>query len=51
MAGFGFDNNADVLSITPGLMSRYITAATKISRLAIGSPENRPIRQVYKGRV
>jgi mono/diheme cytochrome c family protein len=40
MAGFGFDNNADVLAITPGLMSRYISAATKISRLAIGSPEN-----------
>ena len=35
MAGFGFDNNADVLSITPGLMARYISAATKISRLAI----------------
>jgi mono/diheme cytochrome c family protein len=48
MAGFGFDNNADVLAITPGLMSRYISAATKISRLAIGSPENRPIMQVYK---
>ncbi len=32
MAGFGFDNNADVLSITPALMTRYIAAATKISR-------------------
>ena len=32
MAGFGFDNNADVLSITPALMARYIAAATKISR-------------------
>ena len=48
MAGFGFDNNADVLSITPVLMSRYISAATKISRAAIGSPDNRPIMQVYK---
>ena len=48
MAGFGFDNNADVLSITPGLMSRYITAATKISRLAVASPDNRSITQVYK---
>jgi len=48
MAGFGFDNNADVLAITPGLMSRYISAATKISRLAVGSPDNRPIVQVYK---
>ena len=47
MAGFGFDNNADVLSMTPGLMARYIAAATKISRAAIGSPDNRPARQVY----
>jgi Protein of unknown function (DUF1592)/Protein of unknown function (DUF1588)/Protein of unknown function (DUF1595)/Protein of unknown function (DUF1587)/Protein of unknown function (DUF1585) len=48
MAGFGFDNNADVLSITPGLMSRYITAATKISRLAVASADNRTSTQVYK---
>ena len=48
MAGFGFDNNADVLSITPALMGRYIAAATKISRVAVGSPDNRPVMQVYK---
>jgi mono/diheme cytochrome c family protein len=48
MAGFGFDNNADVLSITPSLMSRYITAATKISRVAVASPENRPGTRIYK---
>jgi mono/diheme cytochrome c family protein len=48
MAGFGFDNNADVLSMTPSLMSRYIAAATKISRLAVASPDNRPITQVYR---
>ena len=47
MAGFGFDNNADVLSMTPALMARYTAAATKISRAAVGSPDNRPIRQVY----
>jgi hypothetical protein len=48
MAGFGFDNNADVLAITPGLMARYMSAATKIGRLAVASPDNRPIMQVYK---
>src|SRR5262249_40779522 len=48
MAGFGFDNNADVLSITPALMARYITAATKISRLAVASPDNRNATSVYK---
>ena len=47
MAGFGFDNNADVLSITPGLMARYIAAATKISRAAVGSPDTRPVMQLY----
>jgi len=47
MAGFGFDNNADVLSITPALMARYSAAATKISRAAVGSVDNRPIQQVY----
>jgi hypothetical protein len=46
--GLGFDNNADVLSVTPGLMARYLTAATKISRLAVGDTSIRPIAQVYR---
>jgi hypothetical protein len=46
-SAFGFDNNAEVLSITPGLMGRYMSAATKISRLALASPDNRPMMQVY----
>jgi mono/diheme cytochrome c family protein len=48
MAGFGFDNNADVLSITPALMARYITAATKISRVAMATPDNRAATNRYK---
>jgi mono/diheme cytochrome c family protein len=48
MAGFGFDNNADVLAMTPALMDRYITAATKVSRLAVGTRENRPSTEVYR---
>jgi mono/diheme cytochrome c family protein len=48
MAGFGFDNNADALTITPGLMARYMSAATKISRMAVGSASNRPATKVYK---
>src|SRR4029453_2535181 len=43
--GLGFDNNADVLSVTPGLMARYLTAATKVSRLAVGDTAIRPISQ------
>jgi cytochrome c5 len=48
MAGFGFDNNADVLSMTPALMERYMTAATKVSRLAVGTRENRVTIQSYR---
>ena len=47
MAGFGFDNNADVLAMTPALADRYITAATKVSRLAVGTLENRPAIRTY----
>ena len=35
-SGFGFDNNADVLTMSPALLERYMAAASKISRLAIG---------------
>ena len=34
----GFDNIANVLSVSPALMQAYISAAGKISRLAIGDP-------------
>ena len=32
----GFDNNADVLTVSPALTARYMSAARKISRLAVG---------------
>jgi len=32
----GFDNNSDVLTVSPALTARYLSAARKISRLAIG---------------
>ena len=35
-SGGGFDNIADVLSISPLLLERYLLAARKVSRLAIG---------------
>ena len=35
---FGFDNNAGALSLSPSLFERYVSAARKISRLAIGEP-------------
>ncbi|MFN0104689.1 MAG: DUF1592 domain-containing protein [Bryobacteraceae bacterium] len=34
-SGYGFDNIGDVLSLSPVLMEKYLSAAEKISRLAI----------------
>ncbi len=34
-SGYGFDNNGDVLSLSPLLMEKYMTAAETISRLAV----------------
>ena len=35
----GFDNIADLLFVSPATMERYLDAARKISRLALGDPE------------
>ncbi len=35
-SGYGFDNIAAVLSVSPILLQRYLSAAKKISRVAIG---------------
>lgn len=34
-SGYGFDNNGDVLSLSPLLMEKYLTAAEKVARTAI----------------
>ena len=34
----GFSTNADALSIQPALLDRYLSAASKIARLAVGDP-------------
>jgi mono/diheme cytochrome c family protein len=36
-AGYGFDNIADVLSLPPVLMEKYMNAAGKVSRIAVGN--------------
>ena len=37
-ASFGFDNIAEVLSVSPTLLERYMRAARRISQLAVGDP-------------
>ncbi len=47
-SGFGFDNIGDVLSISPALLDRYMSTGRKISRLAIGDANIRPVSTFYK---
>jgi Protein of unknown function (DUF1592)/Protein of unknown function (DUF1588)/Protein of unknown function (DUF1585)/Protein of unknown function (DUF1587)/Protein of unknown function (DUF1595)/Cytochrome C oxidase, cbb3-type, subunit III len=35
---FGFENNAEALSMPPALLDRYVSAAASIARLAVGDP-------------
>ena len=46
-SGYGFDNIADVLSLSPVLLDRYMVAAEKISRLVLGNPSIRPAVETY----
>jgi Protein of unknown function (DUF1592)/Protein of unknown function (DUF1588)/Protein of unknown function (DUF1587)/Protein of unknown function (DUF1595)/Protein of unknown function (DUF1585) len=41
-SGYGFDNIADVLSLSPALMEKYLAAAEKIARVAIIPPTPPP---------
>ena len=44
----GFDNMSEALTVTPTLMDAYVRAAGKISRLAVGDPEMKPIVDTYR---
>ena len=37
-AAFGFDNIGEMLTVSPDLLDRYLSAANKITRLAVGDP-------------
>ncbi len=44
---YGFDTNADALLMQPALLGRYLAAAAKIARLAVGDPTLAPEFQRY----
>jgi mono/diheme cytochrome c family protein len=44
----GFDNIADLLFISPGNMERYLDAARKIARLAVGDPSMPVLVNIHK---
>jgi hypothetical protein len=41
-SGYGFDNIGDVLTVSPLLLEKYLSAAATISRLAVGDPALAP---------
>ena len=47
-ASSGFDNIADLLYVSPATMERYLDAATKISRLAVGDPQMPLMVNIYR---
>src|SRR5207249_8792110 len=45
-----FDNIAEVLSTSPALLDRYMSAARKVSRLAVGDLTMRPVEEIYNAK-
>ena len=46
----GFDNIADVLTVSPSLMERYLSASWNISRMAMGNVHITPSTVTYRVR-
>ena len=44
----GFDNIAGMLSVSPTLLDRYLAAARRLSRLAVGLPPGGPTTEEYR---
>jgi hypothetical protein len=44
----GFDNIADVLTVSPSLMERYLSASWNISRMALGNTAITPATTIYR---
>src|SRR5438876_979008 len=49
-SAYGFDNISDVLGVSPSLQERYLTAAKKVSALAIGDTRITPGSETYRVR-
>ncbi len=47
-AAFGFDNNAETLGVSPVLVEQYLSAAGKVSSLAVGDPTTGAAAQVLR---
>ena len=49
-SAYGFDNVADVLGVSPVLLERYLSAAGKVSSLAVGDPDSGVASETFRVR-
>ncbi len=49
-SGYGFDNIGAVLSTSPALLDRYMSAAYRVSRLAVGDLTQKPVEEIYEAK-
>jgi hypothetical protein len=49
-SAYGFDNISDVLGVSPSLQERYLSAAERISGLAIGDLAASPVTETFRVR-
>ena len=46
-SAYGFDNNGDLLVVSPALLERYLSAADRVSALAVGDPATVASAETY----
>src|SRR6185503_10704882 len=46
--GYGFDNIADILRVSPSLLEQYLAASAKVAALAVGDPDTHAVTAVYR---
>jgi cytochrome c5 len=49
-SAYGFDNIADVLGVSPVLLERYLSAAGRVSALAVGDPDSGVASETFRVR-
>jgi len=46
--GYGFDNIADVLRVSPSLLEQYLSASSVIAALAVGDPQTPNVSRIFR---
>lgn len=49
-SGYGFDNIGEVLTLSPALLEKYLSAARRVSRLAVGDRTIKPVEERFQPR-